>query len=36
MFERLYALEDHPGSAEFLARLSWLPTTIAELERFDS
>jgi hypothetical protein len=32
--ERLYAvaIEDHPGSAEFLARTAWLPELLTELD----
>jgi hypothetical protein len=33
--ERLYAMatEGHPGSAEFLQRMAWLPALIVKLDR---
>jgi hypothetical protein len=33
--ERLYAVavEDHPGSAEFLHRMAWLPALLADLDQ---
>ena len=37
--ERLYAvaIEDHPGSAEFLDRMSWLPDLIGnQINRLDA